>query len=51
MGGGGLGEAGVGAAGVAVPPLAALHQAGNLHARQHRERAVPHLQAPQQEEG
>lgn len=29
----GLGEAGVGAAGAAVLPLAALHNAGNLQAR------------------
>lgn len=40
----GLGEAGVGTAGATVPPLAALHHAGNLQARHHRETSVPHLQ-------
>ena len=47
MGGDGwgvLGEAGVGAAGVAVLPLSALHHAGHLQSRLHRERPVPHLQ-------
>lgn len=44
-----LGEAGVGAAGAAVLPLATLHNTGNLQARHDREAAVPHLQgAPHQ---
>lgn len=42
--GGRLGEAGVGAARVAVFPLSALHHTGDLQARHHREAAVPHLQ-------
>lgn len=41
---GSLGEAGVGAARVAVFPLPALHHAGDLQACHHREAAVPHLQ-------
>lgn len=40
----GLVEAGVGAAGAAVLPLAALHHARNLQARHYRETPVPHLQ-------
>lgn len=39
-----LSEAGVGAAGAAVLPLATLHHAGNLQARHHRESSVPYLQ-------
>lgn len=37
-------ETGVGAAGAAVLPLAALHHARNLQARHYRETPVPHLQ-------
>ena len=45
MGGRGLlGEAGVGAAGVAVLPLPALHHAGDLQPGLHREGPVPDLQ-------
>lgn len=40
----GLVEAGVGAAGAAVLPLAALHHARNLQARDYGETPVPHLQ-------
>lgn len=40
----GLVEAGVGAAGAAVLPLATLHHARNLQARHYRETSVPHLQ-------
>lgn len=38
----GLVEAGVGAAGAAVLPLATLHHARNLQARHYRETSVPH---------
>lgn len=41
---GGLGKASVGAAGVAVPLLAALHYGRNLQTRLNRETPVPHLQ-------
>lgn len=37
-------ETGVGAAGAAVLPLAALHHARNLQARHYRETPIPHLQ-------
>lgn len=40
---GGLGKAGVGAAGVAAPLLATLHYGGNLQTRLNREAPVPHL--------
>lgn len=40
---GGLGKAGVGAAGVAVPFLATLHYGRNLKTRLNRETPVPHL--------
>lgn len=40
---GGLGKAGIGAAGVAVPFLATLHYGRNLQTRLNRETPVPHL--------
>lgn len=40
---GGLGEAGVGAAGGTVPLLQAAHRAGDLQACRHLEAATPHL--------
>lgn len=43
-GGGGLGEAGVGAAGAAVSLLSALDDAGHLQSCVHGEAAIPHLQ-------
>lgn len=46
----GLGEAGVGAAGAAVLPLAALHHAGNLQARHDWKTAVPHLRGRAQQQ-